>query len=766
MNIRIPRFCSPPWPRSSPAWRDGWAESAPAAVSTDHPTRIEESKQKAVTTSPTAPPRSSSLLVDEYQYNRIGQEDQLKTLRQVSDGLKSLTDAGASTPTMPWVVSKLAVSRQQAEAEAKSKELAAASDGQDKIIKSLSDLIALTKGKFANVGLKSDLSDVIKEQERVKAETQKLGDETLGKKADKLTPEQKADADKLATQQNAVQQTLAKAIDDLKQEAKDAAAADPATAKAIDEALRSSIPRPCSRRSSRRRRTWPRTRPTPPRTSSSRSSTSSRTPRSRSPPPRRARSPSSNSSCRRCRTRPRASRTCSTRPTPSTRTASSRTSTSSTPARPPPGRHPAAAQADQQPAAQAAAEEMKKAEQALGNRTRARPRRRMQAALADLQKAEQALAGEIAAQMPGSPVRPSRVPPALRDLPGPPGPPGPPEQVVQTQNMILNPQGDPKPGSQLLDGAKKEQVGAASWQVGLEPGSASALTSAKEKFPARYERQLALYYQNLRQRRHGQVKHRLSAPRAPAAGCRGRARSLRSPAPPGGPRGRRCGGDVARRLPGEQARARLPGGHPARGWRLARRPGRHHGIVASCCLAFLGAGQVPGRGEFGPMPRAPGIPDRDLAAQRPALPPGHARRPDVPPWPGHPVPGRGLGHEPGQGHPRHLKRAVELIVSTQNEKGGWRYQPRVADDDLSVTVMQLMALRAAKDAGIYVPKDVIDSGIEYVKRATTARMPARTAASPTSPAANPASRAPAPACSRCRSPATTAPRRSARASST
>jgi hypothetical protein len=62
-----------------------------------------------------------------------------------------------------------------------------------------------------------------------------------------------------------------------------------------------------------------------------------------------------------------------------------------------------------------------------------------------------------------------------------------------------------------------------------------------------------------------------------------------------------------------------------------------------------------------------------------------------------------------------LKRAVELICQCQNPRGGWRYNPRVADDDLSATVMQLMALRAAKDAGLEVPKDVIDNGISYVK---------------------------------------------------
>jgi squalene cyclase len=62
-----------------------------------------------------------------------------------------------------------------------------------------------------------------------------------------------------------------------------------------------------------------------------------------------------------------------------------------------------------------------------------------------------------------------------------------------------------------------------------------------------------------------------------------------------------------------------------------------------------------------------------------------------------------------------LERAIKLIVDTQNPRGGWRYFPRIADDDISVTVLQIVALRAAKNDGIDVPKDTIDRAVEYVK---------------------------------------------------
>lgn len=62
-----------------------------------------------------------------------------------------------------------------------------------------------------------------------------------------------------------------------------------------------------------------------------------------------------------------------------------------------------------------------------------------------------------------------------------------------------------------------------------------------------------------------------------------------------------------------------------------------------------------------------------------------------------------------------LEQAVQLIVTTQNSEGGWRYQPRPNDADLSVTVCQVMALRAARNAGFAVPSETIDRAMAYVK---------------------------------------------------
>jgi len=68
-----------------------------------------------------------------------------------------------------------------------------------------------------------------------------------------------------------------------------------------------------------------------------------------------------------------------------------------------------------------------------------------------------------------------------------------------------------------------------------------------------------------------------------------------------------------------------------------------------------------------------------------------------------------------------LTRAVQIIVDAQKvrkddlHRGGWRYQPTSNDSDLSATVWQVMALRAAKGAGVEVSDDAIGAAIRYVK---------------------------------------------------
>jgi hypothetical protein len=71
-----------------------------------------------------------------------------------------------------------------------------------------------------------------------------------------------------------------------------------------------------------------------------------------------------------------------------------------------------------------------------------------------------------------------------------------------------------------------------------------------------------------------------------------------------------------------------------------------------------------------------------------------------------------------------LARAVEFTGRAQTSRGGWGYLS-AADgqgfDEGSVTVTQVQALRAARNAGIPVPKSIIDKAQDYLKKCTTAR---------------------------------------------
>ncbi len=61
-----------------------------------------------------------------------------------------------------------------------------------------------------------------------------------------------------------------------------------------------------------------------------------------------------------------------------------------------------------------------------------------------------------------------------------------------------------------------------------------------------------------------------------------------------------------------------------------------------------------------------------------------------------------------------LQSAIDLILASQNPAGGWRYQPHPNDADISVTVLQAVALRAAQGAGLAIPRQAIDNAISYV----------------------------------------------------
>jgi prenyltransferase beta subunit len=149
---------------------------------------------------------------------------------------------------------------------------------------------------------------------------------------------------------------------------------------------------------------------------------------------------------------------------------------------------------------------------------------------------------------------------------------------------------------------------------------------------------------------------------------------------------------------------------------------RHVAVTALAGMAFLAAGNTPNRGKYG---RHVELATQFLLAN--VDPTGLISTPEARQQ--HPMYGHGfatlyLAEVYGMTRRAEirdkLKLAVNLIVNTQNKEGGWRYFAVRHDADVSVTVCQIMALRAARNAGLYVPKNTVDLCTRYVKQCQNA----------------------------------------------
>ena len=145
---------------------------------------------------------------------------------------------------------------------------------------------------------------------------------------------------------------------------------------------------------------------------------------------------------------------------------------------------------------------------------------------------------------------------------------------------------------------------------------------------------------------------------------------------------------------------------------------RNVAVCSLCGMAFLANGSTPGRGRYGShlrrtveyvlehCHRSGFISYREAVSRGPMY--------------GHGFATLFLAEVYGMSQRAELReklsKAVQLIVNTQNSEGGWRYEPRRNEADVSVTVCQVMALRAARNAGIHVPNETVDNAIHYIKR--------------------------------------------------
>ena len=154
---------------------------------------------------------------------------------------------------------------------------------------------------------------------------------------------------------------------------------------------------------------------------------------------------------------------------------------------------------------------------------------------------------------------------------------------------------------------------------------------------------------------------------------------------------------------------------------VSGRYGKNVAISSLACLALMSDGNIPGRGPYGDAV------DRGLefilnSTADNGLITSEANNG---PMYGHGFAtlflGEVYGMTPGGDNARAtriheaLVKAVRLIEQTQNDEGGWRYNPVPYDADVSVTICQIMALRSARNAGIEVSGAVIDRAVEYVR---------------------------------------------------
>jgi squalene-hopene cyclase-like protein/prenyltransferase/squalene oxidase-like repeat protein len=141
----------------------------------------------------------------------------------------------------------------------------------------------------------------------------------------------------------------------------------------------------------------------------------------------------------------------------------------------------------------------------------------------------------------------------------------------------------------------------------------------------------------------------------------------------------------------------------------------HAGITALCGLAFMEQGNLPGRGKYA-LQVEKCLQFVLKSSQQSGLISANL---DSGPMYGHGFATLFLGEIYGETGDEEIKeklqRAVHLIETTQNPQGGWRYQPVPYDADISVTICEVMALRAAQDAGLKVEKSVRDKAIAYVQ---------------------------------------------------
>jgi hypothetical protein len=138
----------------------------------------------------------------------------------------------------------------------------------------------------------------------------------------------------------------------------------------------------------------------------------------------------------------------------------------------------------------------------------------------------------------------------------------------------------------------------------------------------------------------------------------------------------------------------------------------HVGVTSLAGMAFLAGGHLPGRGRYGPVIERALDFVLSCVQSDGYITFGGTRMYS------HAFSTLFLAEIYGMTHRGDIKAklqlAVDFIVNSQNLEGGWRYEPYAAESDMSIVVCQVLALRAARNIGIRVPKSTVDRAARYV----------------------------------------------------
>jgi hypothetical protein len=151
------------------------------------------------------------------------------------------------------------------------------------------------------------------------------------------------------------------------------------------------------------------------------------------------------------------------------------------------------------------------------------------------------------------------------------------------------------------------------------------------------------------------------------------------------------------------------------------RGGQHRAAMTGLAgLAFLSAGHVPGRGKHAKVVEKAArflikLQDREGcyadAGGRSMHGHGYALHFMAEVY--------GMTNEPTLAKKlrRSVQKGVRLSCRTQSTTGGWYYQPVASSQhEGSITITQVQAIWAARQAGINVPQKTINKGVEYMKK--------------------------------------------------